>query len=306
MRRIARTLGAGLAAWLAWRILGPEVPIDYPAPQQRPLRIPGRTVIVGEREFFVRETGPVARHPVVLIHGWSLDGEQTFHRIIPPLGDRYRVIVPDLRNHGKSDWIRGRFEVADLAEEVAGVLDALDVTEATVVGYSLGGMVAQELARRRSGLVGSLVLAATAATPIPRFRSIVDVGFWLGRSLARITTTEAARLTTRIVAASGGLDARHRRWFYEGLRRRDATLFYASGSAAVRFDSTGWIGSLGIPITVVIPERDQLVRVAQQRSLATLSGGDVVTIPDGRHEAVLTHPEIFVDVVHQVVKRATE
>lgn len=304
MRKIARLAGAAFAGWVAWRVLGPEIPVDYGSPQERPLRVTGKTVIVGEREFFYREAGPRDGHPVVLVHGWSLDGEQTFYKVIPQLAERYRVIVPDLRNHGKSDWIRGRFEVADLADEVAGVLDAVGITGATVVGYSLGGMVSQELARRRPGIVGSLVLAATAAQVMPKYRRAADWAFWFGRVLARLSTTEAAQLTTAIVARSGGLERRHRRWFYEGLRRRDAVLFYASGAAAVRFDSSAWVGSLGVPTTSVIPGRDQLIPPRQQWALAALTGGAVVEIPGARHESILSHPEVYLDAIETVVKES--
>lgn len=302
MIALLRALAVVVGSWFVWRLLGPEIPIDHGSPQERPLRIPGHTVIVGEREFFYRTAGPADAHPIVLIHGWSLDGEQTFYRLLPALVDRFRIIVPDLRNHGKSDWIRGRFDVADMAEEIAGVLDALDVRNATVLGYSLGGMVAQELARRRPGIVGSLVLGATAARPVPVYKVAAHASFWLGRAVARITTTEAARLTTEIVARSGGLERRHRRWFYEALRRRDATLFYAAGAAAVRFDSRPWVKTLGIPITVVIPSHDQLVRVKQQQELAELVGADAVYIESGGHEAILSHAEVFVAVLEEVVK----
>lgn len=304
MIALLRLATAALAGWITWRIFGPEIPIDHGSPQERPLRIPGRTTIVGEREFFYREVGPATAPTIVLIHGWSLDGEQTFFRVIPALADRYRVIVPDLRNHGKSDWIRGRFEIADLADEMAGVLDALDVKHATVLGYSLGGMVAQELARRRPGLVGSLVLGATAARPVPRLTFPVIVSFWFGRALFRITTTEASRLTTEVVARSGGLERRYRRWFYEGLRRKDGTLYYAAGFAALGFDSTSWVRSIPVPMTVVIPTKDQLVQVRQQYDLAQKAEADVVTIEGARHEAILSHADVFVEVLEQSVKEA--
>ena len=97
-----KLFGAIVAGWLGWRLFGPEVPRRYQPPQVRPLRVPGRSVFVGEREFFVREVGSPAAQPLVLIHGWSLDAEMTYHRIVPELATRYRVVMPDLRNHGKS------------------------------------------------------------------------------------------------------------------------------------------------------------------------------------------------------------
>ncbi|MDJ0925293.1 MAG: alpha/beta fold hydrolase, partial [Acidimicrobiia bacterium] len=153
--RALRWLGYGAAGWLAWRVLGPEPAPHFGPPQTNPLSLPGRTVIVGENELFVRQTGDPGAPRLVLIHGWNLDGAMTFHRVIPLLAERYRVIVPDLRNHGRSEWVRGRVEIADLADDVAGLLDAIGVSGATMLGYSMGGMVVQELARRHPRHVGA-------------------------------------------------------------------------------------------------------------------------------------------------------
>ncbi len=299
---LGRSVATAFGVWAAWRIFGPEMPRRHQATQTRPLRVPGRTVLVGEREFFVRETGPADGPVLVLIHGWSLDAEMTFFRIVPDLADRYRVVMPDLRNHGHSDWIRGKYEVAELADEVAGVLDALDVRAATVLGYSLGGMVAQELARRHPHVVGQLVLGGTAARPVPALRGLARVGFWLGRAAARISTREGALITTTVLRRTGALERDHERWMYEALLRRDADLFYEAGFAAVRFDSRDWIGKLSVPITVVIPSRDILVPAAAQRDLARrIPGARVVELPGSGHEAVLTRSEEIVKVLHEVM-----
>ena len=82
----------------------------------------GRTVLVGRHELFVREAGPADGPPLVLIHGWVYDSVATWHRILPALAERRRVIAVDLRNHGRSERIRGAFTIEDLADQVAGVL----------------------------------------------------------------------------------------------------------------------------------------------------------------------------------------
>lgn len=304
LRRIGRLAGGVVVAWLAWRVLGPEVPRRYRGPQRRPLRIPGRTVFVGDREFFVREAGPVGAPPVVLVHGWSLDGEMTYFGLVDALRDRYRVVVPDLRNHGKSDWIRGRYDVADLADELAGVLDAVGTGRALVMGYSLGGMVAMELARRHPRLVGAIVLAATAARPVPLRRPLVPVGFWLARAVARISTREAATITTRILRRTGSIEPSNERWMYEALTRRDGSLFYLAGSAAFRFDARPWIGSIDAPVTVVIATRDQLVPVTAQEELAELAkDAEVVRLPGAGHESILTCVGDYAGVIRRVASR---
>lgn len=303
LRRLVRLPSLGLAAWLAWRLLGPELSRRYTVPQRRPLRLPGRTVFVGEREFFVREAGPAGAPYVVLVHGWSLDGEMTYFGLVEALRDRYRVVVPDLRNHGKSDWIRGRYEVADLADELAGVLDGLGVGRALVMGYSLGGMVVMELARRHPRLVGAAVLAATAARPVPLRRLFVPIGFWLARAVARVSTREAATITTKILSRTGSIEPANERWMYEALTRRDGSLFYLAGSAAYRFDARPWIGSIDAPITVVIPMRDHLVPVTAQQELAELARDAEVVKLDAGHESILTCVDDYADVIERVISR---
>lgn len=301
--RLLRRLGL---AWLVWRILGPEPTPPFAAGQERPLRVPGRTLFVGDRELFVREMGDPAKPPIVLVHGWSFDGEMTFFRIVPELAEDFHVIIPDHRNHGRSEWVRGSFEVADLADDVAAVMRSLGVADATVFGYSLGGMVAQELVRRHPHLVGRLGLGATAAYPIaglvPRYGS--RFAFWVGRALARISRVELAYLSLRVVERTAGLAPSHRRWMWAALLRRDPTLFYEAGHAAWRFDSRKWVGALRVPTTVVVNEKDTVVWVDRQRELATLlPDAEVVELHDVGHESVISMPERYVDIIRDLAKR---
>ena len=72
VRLIRRLLVAAGLGWVVWRLFGPEVEPTYQGKQERPLSVPGRTVLVGEQEFFVREAGSESAPPLVLIHGLSL------------------------------------------------------------------------------------------------------------------------------------------------------------------------------------------------------------------------------------------
>ena len=290
------------AGWAAWRVFGPEIEPRYTPGQHRPLRVTGRTVLVGERELFVREAGPADGPPLVLVHGWGFDGEMNYHRVIETLAEKYRVVVPDHRNHGKSDWIRGKYDVADLADELAGVLDALGVRRAAFVGYSLGGMVVQELARRYPGMVERMVLAATAAQPVQIARPIARVGMWLARSIARISTQEIAAASSHLMMRAGALDARHHRWMRAALLRRDPTIFYEAGYAAWRFDSRAWVGKLKQPALVILTTQDQIVLPRAQRELASLMPeAEVVELAGAGHESILSRPEEYVDTIVRFV-----
>ena len=257
------------------------------SPQRRPLRIPGRTVFVGEHEMFVREAGAADAPPLVLVHGWSFDGEMAFYRLIPLLAEQFRVIVPDHRNHGKSDWIRGHYEISDLADDLAGVLDALDVHQATVVGYSLGGLVAQELTRRHPRHVGRLMLLATAARPLGRNRGLLRIGIWLLRAVARVSVHEMSAMSMNVLRSTESIEPQHERWMWQALLRRDPTLYWATGAAIWRFDSRAWVGRLDVPIAVVIMTHDQLMLPRAQYELAgRIPDAEIIEVVGARHEAV--------------------
>lgn len=303
--KLGKWLLGGVGAWLGWRVFGPELVPRFRLPQDNALPVPGRTVMVGENEMFVREAGPEDAPVLVLVHGWNLDGAMTFHRIIPALAIRFRVIVPDLRNHGRSDWIRGRVEVADLADDVAGVLDVLDCRGATVLGYSMGGMVVQELARRHPRHVGSMILAATASRPIADFRIPTRVAFWLARGGLRLSSYEAARVTGELLHRTGAVLDNNRRWMHQALLKRDADLYYEIGAAVWRFDSRAWVGRLAQELMIIIPTADEVVAPETQYELASLRpDAELVELVGGFHESVLNRPAEYVDAISRFVERA--
>jgi len=256
-------------------------------------------VFVGRHEFFVRELGHPASPPLVLIHGWNFDGEMAFHKVLPILAERHRVIVPDLRNHGKSDRIRGSFDLADVADEVDAVITALGLSRPVpIVGYSMGGMVVQELALRHPETPSALVLAATAARPMYRFRPAIWLMFRITRALARISRAEAVWASFLVLRRAGLIDAADEAWMWDALLARDANLYHEAASAIWRFDARARVGLIDIPVLVVIPEQDSVVPVVTQEELASLiPGARIVRMPDTGHEAVLSTPAVFADLV---------
>jgi 3-oxoadipate enol-lactonase len=298
MRIMRRTIGGLGLGWVLWRLFGPERQPSYDEVQERPLHIPGRTVLVRDREFFVRETGSGSSIPLVLIHGWGFDGEMNYYKVVPGLAERFRLVVPDHRNHGKSDRIRGPVDVEDLADEIVGMLDELGYAEVDVFGYSLGGMAAQVIAHHYPERVRHLILAGTAAFPVDRFRLPAVFGFWLARAVARLSKTEAAILTYRFLLRSGIVERRHARWLWAAMLNRDPTLFYESGKAAWRFDARSWVGEIEAPIMVIIPTADQIVPTRTQRQLAELVDADrVVEIDGAGHESILSRPDEYVAAI---------
>ncbi|MCA9970631.1 MAG: alpha/beta fold hydrolase [Anaerolineales bacterium] len=98
--------------------------------------------------------------PLVLISGLGYTAWQ-WHKMVPGLATRLRVITFDNRGVGQSDRPAGPYTAAMLAADTVGLLDALGIDKAHVMGHSMGGFVAQELALSYPERVDRLILAST-------------------------------------------------------------------------------------------------------------------------------------------------
>lgn len=109
-----------------------------------------------------REDGDPAGRPILFLNSLGTD-LRLWDAVLPHLPRGYQILRCDTRGHGLSDAPPGPYRLADLVGDVAAELDARDVRDLVVVGVSLGGMMAQALARQRPERVRAIVLSNTAA-----------------------------------------------------------------------------------------------------------------------------------------------
>jgi len=107
--------------------------------------------------------GPVAGEPVVLLHGFP-ETWYEWRKAIPALEDRFRLIIPDTRGFGESEKPGGPYSRAMLARDIVGILDALRVETAAVIGHDWGGIIAFKLAIDYPERVAKLALLDTLCT----------------------------------------------------------------------------------------------------------------------------------------------
>ncbi|MBI3393114.1 MAG: alpha/beta fold hydrolase [Nitrospirae bacterium] len=112
--------------------------------------------------------------PLLLITGLGLD-VASWGPQIPALDRKFRVIVFDNRGAGRSSTPESPYTTAEMAKDAIALMDALEIEQAHVLGLSMGGLIAQELAISHPDRVKSLILATTAAKLPPRARGIIDV-----------------------------------------------------------------------------------------------------------------------------------
>jgi pimeloyl-ACP methyl ester carboxylesterase len=114
---------------------------------------------VGDIEICYQESGE--GHPLVLIMGLTATMDWWDPVLLEELSRSYRVIIFDNRGAGRSECPRGDFSIELFADDTVALMDSLGIDRAHVLGYSMGGMVAQELVLRHPQRVGKLMLYAT-------------------------------------------------------------------------------------------------------------------------------------------------
>lgn len=260
---------------------------------------PGRNVgLAGRGSTFVRESdGPPGAASVVLLHGWTATADLNWFTCYEPLGRHYRVVAPDLRGHGRGPRSRRPFRLEDVADDVAALRSALDLAPPVVlVGYSMGGAVAQLALRRHPGLFDGVVLCATSA----RFTDgdigdrIMLAGI-LGLSFASRVWPPAFKRSLADNLIRRRLVGRSRtEWAASELARGDTTALIEAGASLRSFDSSGWVGTLGVPAAVVMTSQDRVVTASRQWQLASSVGSCPVFPVEGDHGVCVDDPGTFV------------
>jgi 3-oxoadipate enol-lactonase len=285
-----------LAGAVIWRAFGPRLQPEFRPPQEHPLRVPGRTVFVGDDEYLVREMGSDDGVPVLLVHGLAGASLTEWYQVAPKLAVDRRVIMIDHRGHGLSAPADLRFEVEDDADDLIGVLDELGVGHVDVVGYSMGGVIAQAMAMRHPGRVRKLVLMATFASHSEGYRMARRIGAFLGRAWERLTGVGTPEVRSGYLIARHAVQPEHARWVWSETQRRNVESGAQATFALLRFDSRDWIGRIGVDALVMIPTNDFLVPPHWQRELAdAIPGAEVVEVEGAGHELVWTHADRVAD-----------
>jgi pimeloyl-ACP methyl ester carboxylesterase len=261
----------------------------------------------GTRLFYSDDDRGESYTPVVLCDGIGCDG-YVWRYLRRSLAPR-RVVHPHYRGHGRSQAPRDRSRVtiADLADDLAGVLDDAAVPRAVLMGHSMGVQVALETWRRHRDRVAGLVLVCGAPShPLRTFRGVrtlEDLLPTVERLIVRaprlINGVTRALLPTRLALAIAGRVEINRELvqpddfmpYLEGMARMDVRVFLAMLAAAGQHSADEWLGEVDVPVLVVSGGRDGFTPPARSREMAAaIPGATLLEVPDGSHTAPIERP----------------
>jgi len=209
----------------------------------------------------------------------------------------YRVIVPDLRGHGRSQPAEAMCTVGDLAADLAGLLDHLDVGPAILCGLSLGGMVAQQMAVDfPQHLAGIVVANSRAAFVGPEVDALVAgwIAFFEQEDgpVKRLHATWPALVNEPFRTSAAGRAA-FAAWSEVLMNVPGSSLSHVARGMAT-FDMRPRLSSVRLPTLVVSGEHDRLFTPAQSQEIADgIAGAAHVTIPAAAHVSSLDSADEF-------------
>lgn len=264
----------------------------------------------GEVKIYWEQHGAKGE-PILCIMG--LGGASHFwERQTPAFARKHRTIVFDNRGTGQSDKPAGPYSIAAMAEDARAVLDAAGCERAHVLGISMGGMIAQELALAHPERVGGLVLACTFARPgqdtervaseaasatgAPSPLSFLREGANL--DLSGVSFKQMFKFMMSLVLSPEFI-TREKEWLRSLMQRTiDSGLtidhFLAQFRAILKHDASPRLGDLRAPTLILTGDQDKLVPPHHSDELHRLiPGSTLYQVPGGTHGFNIEDPDEF-------------
>jgi pimeloyl-ACP methyl ester carboxylesterase len=240
------------------------------------------TVSCGEVELSYERAG--SGPPLLMIMGLGGTYSHWDERFLEDLRRDHEVIIYDHRGVGKSSRVEAPFTMSQLAADAAGLLEALGVAQAHVVGFSMGGMVAQELALSRPDLVSVLVLASTycggPGSQSAREGTMRRLAEPAARGDREGSVQAAWEVNTSPEFAKD--EEAHARFMEIGAERRVALAVLGAQLRAIsEHDTSVRLPSLKAPTLVIHGTTDAMVPVENGRMIARLVPGARLEILEG-------------------------
>lgn len=237
---------------------------------------------------------------LVLLHGLGSSSRDWEYQI-PEFAKHYDVIAPDFRGSGQSDKPKGPYKISDFAEDTWALLDKLDITKAHLVGLSMGGATAFEMAARRPERVHNLVVvncgpSFALSSPkkwfelamrltVVRLLGMDKMGEVVGKRL--FPNPEQAELKAQFQQRYTENDKQHYLWSLRSL---------AGWSVVER------LARIDAPALMVCAEHDYTPVAEKQVAVDRLANGHLTVIKNSRHGTPIDQPEVFNQTVLEFIK----
>jgi pimeloyl-ACP methyl ester carboxylesterase len=245
-------------------------------------------------ELYFREAG--SGPPLLLVHGLMVTGDM-FEPVLGAFASKHRVLVPDLRGHGRSRHLTPPYTARQLAADLSRLLDHLGIESAAVLGYSQGGAIAQEFALAYPARCNRLVLGCTYAYNMESRSEWIE-----GHLMPWLVYVIGPRAFAKLGVALGAkeLGKERAQWLVNLMADQDRRLMFQAWKETMAFDSRQRLGDIACPTLIIAGSDDQAVPIHHARQLNKgIPNSTLIVIEGARHSLIWTHSDEFVRITQE-------
>lgn len=252
-------------------------------------------VMIGDLEVHYLEQG--TGQPLLLLHGGTATSK-AWGEVLPQLAERYRVLALDTRGHGRTSNPSQTMSYAQFADDVAGFIDALGLSQPLIVGYSDGGQTALEFGLRHPGKAAALVIGGAISQPTETYiQGLHSVGLTPG-------PVDFARMAEGFGPYFDHIKVMHTHHYgpdyWQSFMTQISELWFSMPDR-----SEAQLASISTPALVIMGDRDHVGGADDAyRLYRHLGAGEMCIIPDAGHDAV--NRPLFWDAVLDFLARHDE
>ncbi len=227
--------------------------------------------------------------PVLLIHGLGSSSRDWEYQTAA-LAPNYRIIAPDLRGHGRSQRPPGPYSMGGFANDLIALLDHLHIAQAHVVGLSLGGGIAFQLATQAPERVRSLTIVNSGPELVPR-STRQKLGIWQRYAIVHLLGLKrmAKVLSRRLFPEDVALQ----KSFIERFSENDTYAYLSAMRAFVGWSVASQLPAISCPVLVIAADQDYTPVSAKHAYVAQMPNARLVVIDDARHAVPVEKPDTF-------------
>lgn len=240
---------------------------------------------------------PNGKITALLLHGLGADGSSWGYQFPALVEAGFRAVAVDMPGFGKSKPLSGRWTIRGVTARIALCLQDMNIHQAAVVGISMGGIVAQQLALDHSDWVERLVAVNTFASLRPR--RLNEMLYMLARfTIANLrgVAYQANLVAWRLFPQPEQAELRQE--MIARILQADPKVYRQAMLALGLFNSAPRLRELTLPVLVISGARDTTISLVNQKALAAgIHGARHVTIADAGHAVIVDQPERFNQVL---------
>lgn len=233
--------------------------------------------------------------PLILIMGIGGDA-QAWALQVPTLAKHFRVVTFDNRGAGRSSAPDKPYSINGMADDVAALMDSLGIAKAHVLGFSMGGYIAQEFALKYPQRLDKLILLATAPYIDGFGRTLLKN--WVNVRRSNMSREQQVRFQSMFLYSPGLFEdeERYERSIQNSLNNPYAQqdhAFIRQANAVLGFDARDRLGDVKAETMVVVGKDDLLVPPRNSERLAKLVPGATLKVLEGGHLGCIEYPSEY-------------